>query len=333
VQRGSATIYEAARVAGVSIATVSRVLNDRPGVNVKTRQRVLDACKKLGFSPNPVARQLTSGPDKTVGLLMAPRAVPGGLYFSLIHDDITDALDRRGLLARSMDSHEDGTPKSWVKGYVLLGTSDDDPRPARLRDAGRPFVVLGQLDAAFWASPDEVNGQARAVRHLAAMGRRRILHVTGHGNQRVPRARLEGYKKGLTEAGLPFDAGLVLDGDFTALQAYRALRRALAEGIAFDAAACASDDMAVGVIAALEDHGLRVPEDVAVVGFDGLPLYRDTLTSIRQDLQEIAEAAATLLEEAIAGAPARGVMVPVDLVVGPSTVKTEALPTPQIGVA
>ncbi len=319
MQRGSATIYEAARLAGVSIATVSRVLNDRPGVNVKTRQRVLDACKKLGFSPNPVARQLTSGPDKTVGLLMAPRAVPGGLYFTLIHDDLTDALDRRGLLARSMQSHDDGTPHGWVKGYILLGTNDDDPRPAKLREAGRPFVVLGHLDGAFWATPDEINGQARAVQHLASMGRRRIAHMSGHGNQRVPLARLEGYKQGLAEAGLPFDPTMVLDGDFTALEAYRAIRRALAGGLQFDALACASDDMAIGAIAALEDEGQHVPDQVAVIGFDGLPHYRDKLTSIRQDLEEIAETAVMLLEEAISGAPPRGVVVPVDLLLGKST--------------
>jgi LacI family transcriptional regulator len=322
--RTSATIYEAARLAGVSIATVSRVLNGKPGVNVKTRQRVLDACAEIGFSPNPVARQLTSGPEKTVGLFMAPRQVTGG-YYSLMYADLVDALDKRGLLARQMETRPDGTPASWVKGYILMGVGDDDLRLRRLREAHVPHVVLGPGEPdCFTVKPDDIEGQALAVRHLAGLGRKRIAHLSGHPDNRVPNVRLAGYKRGLEQVGLPFDPALVLDGDFTALGGYRALRRAFDAGLTLDGIAAASDDMAVGALAAIEDAGLKAPEDVAVVGFDGLPFHAGKLTSVRQDLVEIAEVAATLLDEAIAGGPPREVTVPVELVLGESSVGAAA---------
>jgi DNA-binding LacI/PurR family transcriptional regulator len=164
------------------------------------------------------------------------------------------------------------------------------------------------------------------------LGHRRIAHLTGGPiDQTAPmyletfgqtaQVRLEAYRMVLEDSGLKFDPELVLDGQFSELGAYRAITRSLEAGLDFTALACASDEMALGAMQALEDRGLRIPEDISVTGFDDLPLepVRSRLTTVHQPLRLLGHTAATIMLELLEGKPARGQLLPVRLVVRSSS--------------
>ncbi|KGQ21350.2 LacI family DNA-binding transcriptional regulator [Thermus filiformis] len=307
------TIREIARIANVSVGTVSRALNGRPGVSQKTRERVMEAVRTLGYAPNPVARELVGKPS-TVGLLLAPGVRRHTPYFVLLLEALAEELWRMGLRVKEAPTDPQGLPLEEARGYVLLGAHDHDPRIEALREAGKPFVLIGVYPGVFWVAPDDVAGGYLATRHLLELGHEEIALLTGYLHHQAGRERLLGYRKALLEAGLPFRPEMVLDGRFDPLSAYRAVRRAWEEGLRFTAIFAASDEMALGAQAALEDLGLRVPEEVSLVGYDDLPEVGEGLTTVHQDLPTLAREAADLLEGALAGEEPRGRRVPVHLV-------------------
>ncbi len=320
-KRGQVTIHEVAKLAGVSIGTVSRVLNGRKGVRPETRARVLEAVRQLGYAPNPVARELSGGAASTIGVLQVPGMPRFTPYFTLLYEHLTEALWREGFLVREVATDPAGLPLEPARGYVLLGAHDHDPRLERLFREGTPFVLVGVYPGAFWVAPDDEQGGYLATRHLLELGHRRILHLTGHLHHQAGRERLSGYKRALMEYGVSYRKELVLDGDFSSLSAYRALRRAWEEGLRFSAVFAASDEMAIGAQAALSDLGLSVPGSVSLVGYDDLPGLGTGLTTVRQDIAAIARTVGTLLQEALSGHAPHGVRVPVQLVVRGTTAK------------
>lgn len=208
-----------------------------------------------------------------------------------------------------------GLPLEEAMGYILLGAHDHDPRLEGLRRSGRPFVLIGAYPGVFAVAPDDVDGGYQATRHLLELGHEAVAHLTGHLHHQAGRERLLGYRKALEERGLPFRPHLVLDGAFDPLAAYRAVRRAWEGGLRFTALFAASDEIALGAKAALEDLGLRVPWDVSLVGYDDLPEIGEGLTTVHQDIPTIAQEAVALLKEALSGGAPVGKRVPVRLVV------------------
>ncbi|RDI95219.1 LacI family transcriptional regulator [Meiothermus sp. QL-1] len=312
------TIQDVARLAGVSTGTVSRVLNQRPGVHPRTRERVLEVVKRLGYVPMQAAREL-AGKGEVVGILLAPgvrRYIP---YFVLLFEHLSEALWQEGLRLEETPTDPAGLPLRAARGYILLGAHDHDPRLEALAQAGVPHVLVGVYPGSFWVAPDDEAGGYAATRHLLELGHREIAHLTGQPHHQAGRERLRGYRRALEAYGVAYRPELVLDGDFSTLTAYRVLRRAWEGGLRFSALFAASDEMAVGARAALEDLGLRVPQDVSLVGYDDLPEVGEGLTTIRQDIAQIARIAAGLLREALGGAEPRGVRVPVRLVVRGTT--------------
>ncbi|GAB5602273.1 LacI family DNA-binding transcriptional regulator [Thermus sp. FJN-A] len=307
------TIKEIARVANVSVGTVSRALNGRPGVSPSTRARVLEAVKTLGFVPSVAARELV-GKSTAIGLLFAPGVRRYTPYFALLLEALSEALWREGLRVTEVPTDPRGLPLAQARAYLLLGAHDHDPRIEALQARGEPFVLIGTYPGAFWVAPDDTEGGYQATRHLLELGHREIALITGHLHHQAGRDRLLGYKKALVEAGLPFRSEMVLDGNFEALAAYRAVRRAWEEGLRFTALFAASDEMALGAWAALEDLGLRVPEDVSLVGYDDLPDLERKVTTVHQDIPTIAQEAVRLLKEAMQGGTPVGRRVPVYLV-------------------
>ena len=310
------TISDVARIAQVSTGTVSRVLNGRAGVHPRTRERVMEVVERLSYVPMQAARELTGHTD-TVGVLLAPevrRYIP---YYLLFFEALAEALWREGMRLEETPTDPAGMPLKPAQAYVLMGAHDHDPRLETLSQQGIPFALVGVYPGVFCVAPDDQAGGYAATRHLLELGHREILHLTGQPQHQAGRERLAGYKEAL--GAYKVSKEIVLDGDFSTLAAYRALRRAWEGGMRFSAVFAAPDEMAVGAAAALEDVGVNVPLEVSVVGYDDLPEIGASLTTVRQDISEVAYTAVRLLKEAIKGDKPHSVRIPVQLVVRASS--------------
>ncbi|MGW7411330.1 LacI family DNA-binding transcriptional regulator [Streptomyces sp. NPDC054863] len=311
---GRPTLEEVAARAGVGRGTVSRVVNGSPRVSERTRAAVEAAVAELGYVPNRAARALAANRTDAIALVV-PEAEHRFFvepYFSDILRGVGAALadtemqllltivgnDReRGRLANYLAGHR-------VDGVLVVSLSADDPLPDLLTELGIPAVISGRRSADEplpWVDADNVSGARQAVAHLAARGRRRIAAITGRLDIYGAQCRLTGYRDGLAEAGLPLDESLVVPGDFTEESGRAAMETLLTRVPAPDAVFVASDVMASGARQVLRARGVRVPEDIALVGFDDSSIARHMdppLTSVRQPIEEMGRVMAqTLLAE------------------------------------
>jgi LacI family transcriptional regulator len=314
------TIQDVAAAAGVSTGTVSRVLNERPGVKPGTRERVLQTIASLDYRPDHAARALSRQPLR-VGLSVSPGTRRLTPFFMLFLEHLISELQQDGFQLEEVPARPDGLPQWLSDGMILHGAHDDDPRLEFLQRQGVPFVLIGRSEGVRWVRPDDHDGGLQATRHLLNLGHRQIVYLGGLMSHQAFHDRYQGYQAAFSQAGLNPERSWLLDGDFTTLGAYRALRRAHAEGLRFSAIFAASDEMALGAIAALEDLGLNVPLDDYVVGFDDLPEIGSTLTTVRQEIGRIASTAVTLLREGLRGAPVRHLTIPVQLVARGTTAR------------
>ena len=313
------TIGDVAQAAGVSTGTVSRVLNGRPGVKPATRAAVLQVVSRLEYRPDTAARQLSGSRAQRIGF-----HVPAGSgrflpFYTLFTEHLVNSFRGEGYRLEDLPSRPDGLPERLADGVVLFGVHDDDPRIPLLEAQGVPFVLEGHASGQRWVRADDYSGGRQATEHLLRLGHTDIVHLGGDPSGQAAFDRGRGYRDALADAGL--SAPEALDGGFTVLGGYRAVRRFLSTGTPFSALFAASDEMAYGAAAALEDAGLGVPRDVSVVGFDDLPEFGHGLTTVRQDIRRIAETAMTLLQEGLAGRPVRHEVVPVQLVVRGSSAR------------
>ena len=309
------TIHDVATAAAVSIGTVSRVLNQRGGVSPVTRARVRSAVETLGYRPDRAARELSNRRPVTVGLSTAfghRRLIP---YFMLFLEHLLDELASSGLRLRDVPTGPDGLPAAAMDAYMLFGAHADDPRIADLNRRGVPFVLVGQREGVRSVAADDEAGGRLAAEHLLRLGHSHTVHVTGGRQSQALGDRADGFLAAYEDAGAP-PPRLLASDDLSALGAYRAMVRDLAScERAYTAVFAATDEMAVGVMAALSDAGLKVPADVSVVGFDDMPEVGDGLTTIRQDIAAVARTAVELLHEALTHERVRSVRVPVRLIV------------------
>jgi LacI family transcriptional regulator len=318
---GRATIGEVARLAGVSTGTVSRVLNNRNGVHAKTRQVVLSAMQSLEYRPDQAARELSFRQTTKVGLsvgLGSRRLTP---FFMLFLEHLITELQVDGYRLEEIPTRKDGLPERLTDTMILHGAHDDDPRIHYLQKHEIPFVLVGHGEGLRWVMPDDYNGGLEATRHLLRLGHKEILHVSGLMTNQAFHDRYQGYQDALKEAGIKAKRESLLDGDFTTLGAYRTVRKVYEKGSKATAIFAASDEMALGAIAALEDVGLKVPLDVSVVGFDDLPEIGEKLTTVRQDIQALAARAVALLKEGLRGEAVRHELIPIQLMVRGTTAR------------
>lgn len=301
----TANITDVARRAGVSTATVSRVLNRNYPVSDGVRQRVLEAVRDLGYVANAHARALLTSTSGTVGVILHDVSDP---YFAEIVRGIQEVAAREDRLVVICNSlREPGREITYIEmlrahrvdaiimagGHIL----DDEylmalrEQALQLRAQGSRLVLCGRHPVrADAVVPDNRAGASRLARHLLELGHRRIAHVAGPANLSTTQDRLDGYRGALDSYDVEEDPALVVTGDFTREGGYEATERLLAAGVAFTAIAAANDLAAVGVLACLRDHGLRVPGDVSVAGFDDLPVARDVtpaLTTVRVPMVEM----------------------------------------------
>jgi LacI family transcriptional regulator len=318
---GRATIGKVAEVAGVSTGTVSRVLNNRNGVHARTRQVVLNAIASLEYRPDQAARELSFRQTTKVGLsigLGSRRLIP---FFMLFLEHLITELQIDGYRLEEILTRPDGLPERLTDAMILFGAHDDDPRIRYLQQEKIPFVLIGHCEGTRWVMPDDYNGGLEATRHLIRLGHKEILHVSGIMTNQTFHDRYQGYQDALNEAGIKPKREWLLDGDFTTLCAYRVVRKTFEQNPKATAVFAASDEMALGVIAALEDVGLKVPLDVSVVGFDDLPEIADNLTTVRQDIQALAARAVALLKEGLRGESVRHELIPIQLMVRGTTAR------------
>jgi LacI family transcriptional regulator len=306
------TIYDVARLAGVSTATVSRALNGTGQIAPATRAAIDAAVAQLGYRPNTVARSLVTKSTQTIALLLPDITNP--FYAALVSGIQERALesDHTMLLCTT-----EGDPEreeqylgllraKQVDGVLVDGLVLPPDRIARFVRDGLPIVCLDR-DVDSTSVPlvqvDNRLGAKLATAHLLSLGHRRIAHVAGAPELRISEQRIEGYRDAHHDVGIQPDPGLLAVGSFTEEGGYDAARSLLERGD-FSAVFAANDLSALGVLSAITESGYAVPVDISVVGFDDLRLSRFTnppLTTIHQPAREIAERATQLVLDLAAG--------------------------------
>ena len=324
------TLETVAALAGVSRATASRVVNGDARVAPAMRAAVEDAVARLGFVPNRAARSLVTRRSDAVALLLREPAEFGVVdpYLSSMVISLTQALMPTGVqpvvLMAPAEQHGSGLAeyvRSHVDGVLLLSVHEADPLPAELARSGVPLVSLGRLPGAPAAvgvvDADNVGGARAATARLLEGGRRSVATIAGPPDMSAAVDRLAGFRAALRDAGRPLD--LVAHGDFTAASGARATAELLAREPGLDAVFAANDLMALGALQALRAAGRAVPEDVAVAGFDDIPLAEHAsppLTTVRQPVADLARTMVRLLVERLGGAASEPeVVLPTSLVV------------------
>lgn len=319
------SLKDVARLAGVSIKTVSNVVNDYPFVSEETRTRVRAALDSLDYRPNISARGLRTGRTDLIALAVPALDEP---YFSEIASLIVEAAERRGWTVlidqtggdRSREREiAEGLRSNLIDGCItspLAMTAEDVARLA----GQRPMVLLGERftqAAADHIAVDSVSAACDATRHLIGLGRRRIAFIGAQTRIGTAAMRLAGYQSALQQAGLPVEENLIVRiSPFHRTEGAAAMATLLRAGQPPDAVFCVNDLLALGAIRTLLTAGLRVPEDVAVIGFDDIEDGRftsPTLTTISPDKQQIAEISVELLARRIRGGVSEP---PVDVVAG-----------------
>ncbi|MFF9087876.1 LacI family DNA-binding transcriptional regulator [Streptomyces sp. NPDC014991] len=319
------TLEAVAARAGVSRATVSRVVNGGDGVRKSLAERVRRVVEELGYVPNQAARSLVTRRHDAVAVIIAePEArVFADPFFALqlrgiskeltAHDNqlvllLTEGRADHARMARYLAG-------GHVDGALVFSLHLDDPLPGLIRDAGVPTVFGGrphwgensraQDPGVVYVDCDNRGGARTAVRHLVGLGRRRIAHITGALDQTSAADRFDGYRDVMADVPGGNDPSLVVESDFTPAGGERAMRELLGRRPDVDAVFAANDLSALGALRVLRESGRRVPEDVAVVGFDDvMPVAEQAdppLTTVRQDIEEMGRLMARLLLQGLTG--------------------------------
>ncbi|MEV0196278.1 LacI family DNA-binding transcriptional regulator [Nonomuraea sp. NPDC050691] len=309
------TIGDVAARAGVSKTTVSRVLNDKGELSEDTVQRVRQAISELGYVPSAGAVGLARGRTQLIGMLVPSLTWP---WIGTVIQGVVDVLENEGFGLRllTFNRGEESLRKLGVQvaaksfdGLLVIVPPGTLGYITELHAAGLPVVMVDDHGhRPVFPHVDTTNraGGAQAAAHLLDIGRRRPLVVSGPEEFGCTQERLAGFLDAYSEAGITIDDSHVVPGEFTFDDGRDAVRRALAGGARFDAIFAHNDLLAAGALVALREAGLRVPDDVAVVGFDDVDVasYTDpALTTVRQPLREMGEAAARLLLDHVGGSP------------------------------
>ncbi len=285
--RKRVTAQDVARLAGVSRTTVSFVLNNITDMRIseETRQKVLEAARQLNYHPDVVARRMVTGRTRVLGFVLrqSPEQAFADLFLPQVLNGLSQAAARQGyqVLFEPIAPDHPNTMyarlvnERHVDGIILSGPRFDDEDLLRLHREGAAVVLIGRLpDVEIpYVDVDNVGGARMATEYLIGLGHRRIGLVTNAPLSYTASAeRLAGYRQALEAAGLSFEEGLVRYGDFTPQSGYQAMMSLLQVRPLPTAVFVASDTVALGALQAIRHVGLRIPEDISLIGFDDIPL-------------------------------------------------------------
>lgn len=305
------TIKDVAREAGVSVATVSRVLNGKEPVKEETKRLIHEIAGRLRYMPHGAARSLITRRTHTIGVVLPDLY---GEFFSELIRGLDQTARRQGYHLLVSSSHDETSDtaavlqamRGRVDGLVVmlpdldftaLAVNIPDTLPTVLVNCPAGSPVLAAL------SIDNYGGAVSMVEHLAGLGHRRIAHITGPAKNWDAQERLRGYRDALARLTGVSDAALLLPGDFGEASGYEAGRRLSAAAERPDAIFAANDAMAIGCLFALKEAGVRVPEDIALAGFDDIPIARyitPPLTSVQVSIAALGERAMARMHAALA---------------------------------
>jgi LacI family transcriptional regulator, galactose operon repressor len=316
------TIRDVAQRAGVSIATVSRVLNEKGDVRSTTRERVQEAASELGYSVDSVGRALASQRTRLVGVVVGDNAGHRDLslmFFGKVLSAISRRLSQLGYEPLLLQDADTGGAHRF-DAAIVIGIDDDDPVVIDLCKREIPLVGVDVRCGDAFVGSDHAGGVRLALAHLRAIGHRRVAHIAGATNTHAGAERLAAFRHGCSDQPEEY----IRLGDFSSASGYREACALLALDDPPTAIVAASDLMALATLQAIWESGRRPGRDVAVVGFDDLEaaaLAHPPLTTVRQDRHELgaiaAECAIDLLERP--DAVARRIVLPVELVVRASS--------------
>lgn len=330
------TIVHIAHLADVSRSTVSRVLNNHPSVRPTVRERVLQVIREQNYAPQAAARSLASSRTDTIGLLI-PRSAAASLadpFIASMIQALFEASGQQGYFVTLTMLTADMEPGFYDRilrgrhfdGVIMFSSDIDDPiLPLLIKDGG-PMVLIGRhpyFQNVTSVDVENREGARDAVAHLIDLGHRRIGLINGQLQMEAAQARRDGYKQALLEAGIAIDAELMVDGFYSEVAAYQATLSLLDLSQPPTAIFASSDSMAIGALHAIRYRGLSVPDDMALIGYDDLPLAAyatPALTSVHQPISQMGAHAVRLLVEQISGkGPATSVRLPARLVVRESS--------------
>ena len=327
----SLTLDDIARISGVSRSTVSRVINADPNVKEVTRKKVQEVIQNLNFQPNMAARGLAAGSTKVIGLVIpvGVSSIFSDPYFSLVIQGVSSACNQLGysiMLWLAEPQYERKTisqitHNGLIDGVIVLAMLLDDPLIDNLAESNQPFVTIGRHptnEKISYVDAENRSGAYQGVSYTIRTGHHRVALIGGPRNTISGQDRYQGYLDALQEFGLPFVPELVTESDFSDAGGYQAMKRLLP--MHPDAVFAASDMMALAAIRAIQEAGLNVPDDIAVVGFDDIPpasTSKPALTTVRQPVVQTGKIVAEMLIEMIEHpnlAPQR-VVLPTELVI------------------
>jgi len=303
IMKRRVTLDDVAEKAGVSRATVSRVVNEYPHVSEKVRKHVLKIIDEMGYNPHIAARSLASQRTRNIGLVF-PNSIHiffTDPYFPRLTEGIAHACNENDYTLSLFIFHTEELEKKLiprlsrrglVDGIIVQATGMDDDILSNINEGDVPFVVVGRpfnLPEASYIDVDNITGAYNAVAHLIRAGRTRIGMITGPLDNTASLDRVEGYKLALRERNLVIKDSRIVNGDFTESSGYYAAKQLL-ENEGLDAIFVASDTMAIGALKALREESLLIPDDIAIVGYDDLPPAKSAvpqLTTIRQPIRRL----------------------------------------------
>lgn len=303
-----ASIKDVAKQAGVSVATVSRVLNDKGYVSVETRKKVEAAIGELNYRPNEVARSLFKKQSKTIGLILPDIMNP---FFPELARAIEDTAAKLGYTVILCNSDEDEEKarryvdvmlQKYVDGIII---SSNTIQEKTIRELHIPVVCIDREISKDIPTivVDNKNGARMATRFLQQKGRQKIAHIRGPVDIVNANERCDGYREVVSKEDW-FQESYIVNGNYRMDTAIEATLELLQRHPEVDGIFAANDTMAIGVIKAVYQHGLKVPDDISVIGFDGIALAKASipeLTTVEQPLYELGQKAAKLLIELIQG--------------------------------
>ncbi|MCN9239379.1 LacI family transcriptional regulator [Streptomyces sp. RY43-2] len=335
-----ASIKDVAAVAGVSVATVSRVLNDHPSVSSDARTRVRAAVEALGYRPNAVARSLRTHETRTLGLVISDVLNPYFAHLARSVEEEARALGYSVIIGNAderpdlQDHHVRTLLDRRIDGLLVSPTDGGSPLMLNAAKTGTPMVFVDRWIAGVDVPVVRADGRAAVhdlVAHLYALGHRRLAIIAGPAATTTGSERVQAFRVAMGEYGLPLPDAYIGQGDFQAESGRRATERFLDLAEPPEVVFAADNLMALGALDAIRSRGLRIPDDIALAAFDDIPWFVHTdpaITAIAQPTAELGRAAVRALIDRVEGRTARSVTLPARLVVRRSCGEPSAAQTP-----